>query len=90
MSNKGKTFACYLIDVRNDGAKDRSQKDLTFHRVVVKEDQPLPHLQHLGEELLQQHPDCDRVTIIGSGKRRHTQWLYDSANKMHTMSLLTF
>lgn len=85
-----KVFACYLIDVRNDGGKERPLKDLIFHRVVVKEDRPLEDLQEIGHNLWTKHPDCDRLTIIGSGRKHHTQWLFDSANKVKTKELDVF
>ena len=73
-------YACYLIDVRNDGVVQ--PEELTYHRQVIKEHKSLQELKDLGSQLLTKHPECDRMTIVGSGRRLNTQWLYDSANKV--------
>lgn len=79
-------FACYLIDVRNDGGTVSPEHELAFHRHVIKKtDHTIEELQYFGNQLLQQHPECDRMTIVGSGKKWNTVWLYDSSNKIITI-----
>lgn len=75
-----KQFACYLVDVRNDGVS--TKRPLEFHRQVVKIDRPVTELVQLGKQLLALYPNCDRITVMGSGKKRGSVWLYDSAGKI--------
>lgn len=75
-----KLFACYLVDVRNDGTSTKDSFE--FHRQVVKIDRPVAELVQLGKKLLTRHPNCDRITVMGSGVKRGAVWLYDSAGKI--------
>jgi hypothetical protein len=81
-------FACYLVDVRDDAGDVGKDHNLQFHRHVIKlADKSLPELIEVGKRMLSKHPHCNRITIVGSGKKMNTKWLYDSANKIPTVDL---
>ena len=75
-----KQFACYLVDVRDDGTATKTSVE--FHRQVVKIDRPVHELVQLGQRLLTLYPNCDRITVMGSGRKNGSVWLYDSAGKI--------